>query len=435
MMRFFLLLTSVLFSIQAFAAPVRVSVKDAVSRALRQNGELRAESMVVRQSEADRDRASGEFGLKLDSMLAVGPITGAYGNATIAHEDKDVWGRTFLGNVKLIQPIYTWGRKSDYLSAADRGISVKQAGVRLKESEVSYQVKEAYFGFLYAKSLLDKIQDGKNDLDKVIEKAQKSRKKKDTFQLEIFSNDLVAKQAEVEKYLGLAREGLRLRMGEAEAVLPADDWLQSDDRELKPLDWYLFRARESRPEFSQIHQGIEAKRLLARAEKKALLPVLALGASYEFSDTNVRTPQPGPFAWDPYNKDSVTVGVGLQWTFQWGLAEAKAAKFSAEADELEAKRGFVEDGLLLQVKKAYWEVDEANKRLAAATEAYKTGKRWFTREMAGYAAGLGDTKALVEAYGARASTVKSYLEAIYQHHMAWAALSRATGREIDPIMQ
>jgi outer membrane protein TolC len=416
-------------------AAERLSIKDAIDRALRQNKDLRATMATVLQSEADRDRAAGEFGLKIEGTAAVAPITAAHGDATLAVEDKDTWGRAYIGNFKAIQPLYTFGRKSDYVDAAEHGIRVKQGDVRLREAEVRYQVKEAYYGFLYAKSLLDQIQGGKKDLDGVIEKSEKSKKKRDTFQLQILAQELVAKEAEVEKYLDLAREGLRLRLGESDTIFPKEDWLRSEPRPLHPVDWYLFHAREHRPEFEQLREGVEAKRLLARAEKKALLPVIALGATYEFADTNVRTPQPGPFAWDPYNRDAASIGLGFQWTFQWGLSQAKAAKFAAEASELEAKQAFAQEGLLLEVKKAYWEAGEAATKLAAATEAYKTGKRWFTREMAGFSAGVGETKDLVSAYGARASTTKNYLEAIHEHHLAWARLSRAIGAEVDPLMQ
>ncbi len=432
----------VLISLSVVGAPCvslaqssRISLKDAIDRALKQNQEIRATQYTVLQSVADRDRAAGEFGLKIDGLAGVGPITAAEGDATFAQEHKDIWGRTYIANFKLIQPIYTFGRKSDYLEAAEHGIRVKEGDVRLRQSEVRYQVKEAYYGFLYAKSLLDQIQGGKKDLDEVIKKSEK-RKKRDLYQLEILAQELVSKEAEVEKYLDLAREGFRLRVGESGTIFPDEDWLTSESRSLNPLDWYLFQAREHRPEFDQLREGVAAKRLLARAEKKALLPVVAIAGEYDFADTNVRTHQPRPFAWDPYNRDFVSGGIGLKWTFQWGLAEAKSAKFTAEADELEAKQAFAQEGLLLEVKKAYWEAAEAAKRLTAATEAYKTAKRWFTREMAGYAAGLGESKNLVDAYGARASTTKEYLEAIHEHHLAWARLSRAVGTEVDPaIMQ
>ena len=120
--------------------------------------------------------------------------------------------------------------------------------------------------------------------------------------------------------------------------------------------------------------------------------------------------------------------------FQWGLQEAKAAKYFAEAEELEFKQQFAQKGIEADVRRAYLEVEEAEAKLKAATEAYKTGKKWLTGELIGFGSGLGTSQGLVEAYTAKADTTRTYYEAVYRHHMAWAGLSKAVGREVDPIL-
>ncbi len=432
MMRTFLLLLC--FSASAHAE--KVELREAIQRAMDWNGEVRAQKKVEIQAEADRDRAKGEFGWRLQGLTAVAPITKAEGNATFAQEDKNVWGRTYIGKYEFIQPLYSFGRDRDYLDAAERGILVKAGDTRLKESEVRFQVKEAYWGYQAAASFLDQISDGRKDVDKVREDQAKRRSKQDSWRLDILSDQLRAKEAEAKKYLELARGGLSLRVGATQgSVVPKNDWISADTRELKTLDHYLELARQNRAEFRQIELGIEAKSLLAKAEMKSLLPVIALGAQYEFADTNVRTAQLGPFAWDPYNREALSLGVGFKIDIQWGLAQAKSARYRAEAEELEAKLPWAHEGLLLEVKRAYWDLEAATTRLDAATSAYKTSKKWINREMAAFSAGLGKSDQLVEAWGSRAETVKEYLESIYGHHMAWAALSRAVGTEVDPLLR
>jgi outer membrane protein TolC len=165
-----------------------------------------------------------------------------------------------------------------------------------------------------------------------------------------------------------------------------------------------------------------------------MFPILALVASYEMADTNVRPHQPGVFAYDPYNRETWTLGVGFKIDFQWELQDAKAAKLRAEAEELEAKEVYAKQGIEVDVRRAYLGLKEAEERLEAATEAYKTGKKWLTGEAIAFGSGLGGVQGLVEAYGARAETAKSYFEAVFRHHMAWADLSRAVGKEIDPLL-
>lgn len=411
-------------------------MKEALDRASNQNQELAAQRLQIKQAEQDIRRVGGEFGPRLEALAGIGPITKATGNATNSVEDKSSFGRMLLGKLSLTQPLYTWGRKDNYYNAATAGVHVKEAEAAGKAEEVRFQVKEAYHGFQLANSLRDFIEGGKAELEKALEKKSKNKKEtKDDYRLEIFLSEVQSREAEVKKYFELAKEGLALRVGAERGAIEAKDaWLIPEKREKQGVDYYVSLARGDRAEFRQLSEGIFAKRSLAKAEKKALLPTLVFLASYELADTNVRTHQPGVFAYDPYNKEIWTLGVGLKLDFQWSLQDAKASKLRAEAEELEAKEVFAKRGIETEVRKAYLELEEAETRLEAAKAAYATGKKWLTGEVMRYSSGLGGAQGLVDAYGARAETTKTYFEAVYRHHMAWAALSKAVGREVDPIL-
>jgi outer membrane protein TolC len=431
------LLLSLLLSAPGHAAVEKVGLRDALARAGSRNAELRAQRVEVEQAEAEVGRARGEFGPHLEGLLGIGPITKADGNSTFVVEDKDVWGRTLFGKISLTQPLYTWGRKSDYETAARAGVRVKEAESTLKENELRYEVKEAYYGYQLANSLRDFIAGGKEELEKAIAKRKGKRKgqAKDDYRLDIFLHDVEGREAEVTKYFELAKEGFALRIGAPRGtVVPKDEWLLPEPRERKPAEHYVELARAKRPEFRQLRDGILAKKSLARAEQKANIPMFGLLASYEAASTNVRTPQPGVFSYDPYNHKTTSAGVGFKWDFQWELANAKAAKYRAEAEELELKEAYAQQGIETEVRKSYLELVEAESRLKSATEAYKTGKKWLTGEAIGFSSGLTGAKGLVDAYGARAETAKNYFESLYRFDMAWAALSKAVGTEVDPVM-
>ncbi len=430
----FLLLS--LLAMPALAATEKLALPVAIERALSQNGELRSQRMQIDQASEEIGRARGEFGPRIEGLLGIGPITKAEGNATFVREDTSTWGRTLFGKISLVQPLYTWGRKANYENAARAGMHVKVAEATLQENQLRYEVKEAYFGYQLANSLRDFIEGGKAELQKAIDKrkAKKKEPQKEGLKLEIFLREVEGREAEVRKYLALALEGFALRVGAVRgAVVPKEEWLLPEPREKKPADYYVNLARRSRPEFRQLTEGIFAKRSLAKAEEKALYPVLGFMASYEASETNVRTPQPGVFSYDPYNHKTTSAGIGFKWDFQWELQTSKAAKLRAEAEELEIKEGYAKQGIETEVRKAWLELEEAEARLKAATEAYKAGKKWLTGEAIGFSSGLGSAKDLVEAYGARAETTKTYFEALFRHQMAWASLSRAVGTEVDPV--
>jgi outer membrane protein TolC len=429
-------LITLLLLLPQIASAEALSLKEALLRAEKQNQELVAQRLQIKQAEQDIRRVGGEFGPHLEALAGIGPITKATGNATNAVEDKSSFGRMLLGKLSLTMPLYTWGRKDNYGNAAKAGVQVKEAEALQKTEDVRFQVKEAYHGFQLANSLKDFIEGGKAELEKALaKKPAKKKETKDDYKLEIFLSEVQSREAEVKKYFELAKEGLALRVGmERGTIETKDAWLIPEKRQKREIDYYVSLARGGRAEFKQLAEGIFAKRSLAKAEKKALWPALVFLASYELGDTNVRTHQPGVFAYDPYNKEIWTLGVGFKLDFQWGLAESKSDKLRAEAEELEAKEVFAKQGIETEVRKAYLELEEAEVRLEAAKAAYATGKKWLTGEVIGYSSGLAGAQGLVEAYGARAETTKTYFEAVYRHHMAWAALSKAVGQEVDPIL-
>ncbi len=436
MLRLFLPLVCLLAPGPALAVE-KLALKEAIDLAIAKNGDLASQRKQIEAAGFEVGRASGEFGPRLEGLLGVGPITKAEGNATFVTEDTDVWGRMVFGKITFTHPLYTWGRKNNYESAARAGVKVKEAETQIHENQLRFEVKEAYYGYQLANSLRDFIAGGKAELLKSMEKRKGKRKDpgKEEYRLEIFLREVESREAEVVKYFELAKEGFALRVGTGRgSALPKEEWLLPEPRERKTSEHYVELARQFRPEFKQVREGIFAKKNLARAEHKALWPVLGLMASYEAAQTNVRTPQPGVFSYDPYNHRTTSLGVGFKWDFQWELANAKADKYRAEAEELELKEDYAKQGIEVEVRKTYLELVEAEDRLKAATEAYKTGKKWLTGEAIGFSSGLGSAQGLVEAYGARAETAKNYFEALYRHDLAWASLSRVVGTEVDPIL-
>lgn len=414
---------------------IEINIHTALKRGLSDNQNIASIRARVNQAKADVDRVSGEFGPRIQLKAGVGPMTRATGNAISSTVDTSDWGAIVLGSVEVTQPLWTFGRKDDYERAAEHGVDAKKAEVAKEEDKLRYEIKEAYYGLLYAMTLLEFIQDGKRDFKEVTAK-QKKLSREDRYKLEIFSATLDSKEAEVERAYAYAKRGLSLLTGVpvGRGVRPEEEWIDWEEREIQPLTYYLSIAAKKNTDLRQLSAGIVAKRSLARAESKGAFPVVAMLLKFDYAYTDMREEQQSVFAHDPFNDQSLVFGVGISWDFQWGLASAKSSKHRAEALELELQQNYARDGIFVLVEKAWLELKEAKTKLLAAERASKAGKKWLSRQMIGMSAGLGNTEKLVEAYQARAVTLKDYYEAIYRHHMAWAALSQVVGQEIDPYI-
>jgi outer membrane protein TolC len=155
-----------------------ITLREAIDRAMISNLEVRSQRKQEKQADADVSRVAGEFGLRVEGLLGVGPITKATGNALTAVEDKSTIGKIIIGKLTLTKPVFSWGRKGDYEDAARSGVQVKIAESQLKEAEVRYEVKEVYYGYQLANSFRDFIEGGKSELKKALE--ARGKKKKDS---------------------------------------------------------------------------------------------------------------------------------------------------------------------------------------------------------------------------------------------------------------
>ena len=187
-----------------------------------------------------------------------------------------------------------------------------------------------------------------------------------------------------------------------------------------------------RPEFTQLTNGIAAKRALLEAERTNKFPIFFVGGMLTFAYSNVRTGQQSAFAYDPYNRSTGGVGAGVQWTWDFATTLANEAAIRVEIDELEKREIYAKAGFRMELKKVIANLNESRERLTTSRDAFQIGRRWLVSETMGYSIGLTEIKNLVDAYLARAKTAQDHWEAIYKLNMGWAELSKVVGREVTP---
>ena len=86
-----------------------------------------------------------------------------------------------------------------------------------------------------------------------------------------------------------------------------------------------------------------------------------------------------------------------------------------------------------QVKKAFWELEQAVEGLKLAEERKKIAKKWFVSSAMGWSIGLTKAKDLLEALEGDGKAKRNYIETIFAHNMALARLSQAVGKEITSL--
>jgi outer membrane protein TolC len=342
-------------------------------------------------------------------------------------------------DVKLVQPLWDFGKISAGVSAAEAGVVVttgRQDGAR---ADIELNVRKAYWGLKLARELRDMLDEGAGYLDSAQKKIEKqlasgdgSATVTDRLRLRTLRTEIEVRLLEAKRLEEVARSGLRALLG----FEPQED-LDVDDQDFEPLEvperplaYYEDEARQSRPEVRTLDYAVKAKRALALLEHRKLYPDLVLIAQLSFAYAPTIDAPQNAFANNPFNGYGGGVAAALRLPLDFGPKLARGDRTRADADEIEARREEALGGVGYEVSKAYLELSEAETRIGEVSKGEKAGKAWVAAVTQSFAVGLADARdfsdALLQSFKMRTFA----LQAVYDLNVSVAALSRATGAPV-----
>jgi len=434
------------------AAPRRLvlSVNDVVERAVRRSPEVAStqydvEAFLGKKMQADSARlpqftAIGVLGPSPAATRAPRSGESVALNSINAREGQvdHIFVRTdFL----LIQPLYTFGLISNLRAAAAHGVNAQKAAVDKTATEVALKVREAYYGLVLARELHAHLGDLHEQLLKAADREQMLVEggfaaEQDLFKLKTFQGELEKNLHLTQRLQDIAQEALRVwtGVGPATAVEPADGKLGAELKPLPPPEEFVREARQKRPEFTQLREGIKAKQALAEAERARAWPMLFFGiqgsAAWAPNRDAIRN---NAYVTDPLHHAYAGPVLGLKYDLDFGITRGRVKEAEAEVGKLQALQAYADEGIPLQVQKAYGELEEARKNVEALDRANDYARKWVVTAVANSDLGIGDTKDLADAVLAMAKSRADYLQALFGYHMGLARLDNAAGRDLDEI--
>ena len=423
----------------ATAAAQALSLKECVSRALANAPELGEAQADLALSEAKLSEAKGHRYPQIDFLGLTGPVPRARGNQ-VESPDKinstGHWTWFERGDATLVQPIYTFGKISHSMSAARHGMEVEKARKEQKRNEIALKVKEYYYGVLLARELKQLLGEVRDDLggardkaNKLLEQNSSNVEEADLYKLDAFSGEVRKYLAEASKGETLALSALKAKIG-----LPAEAQLELTDTRLLrmedpigELNAYLTRAKEKRPEFRQVSEGLQARKELVAAAKAARYPDIFLGANLSLAYSPGRDRVTNPWVPDEFNHYWGGVALGVKWKLDFGITSAKVAQEQAQYDRLISTKYFAEENIPLQINKYYDEGVEAATSMEATKGGYESSKKWAVTAIANFDFGIGPAKEIFDSLQQYAKMRGAYFQSIYNYNLALANLSYATG--------
>jgi outer membrane protein TolC len=425
--------------------PHRYTLDELIKRALATSPEVRASRTAVVVAQARKTQADGARFLQIDLDGGLGPSPRARGTVENGSPDSKnhpvingVFGR---GELKAVQPLYTFGLIAGLREAADQGVRVEEERVRETAAEMTMRIKRLYYGKLLTADLLALIDEVTDDLDTAIDNIQKRLAKgapnadeTDVYKLQAYRAIAREAQKTVSKDADLATMALRTF-----ADLPAGDTVELDakglpipERDPGVESDNIRTALELRPEIRQARAGVRATAALEHAERSLFFPQLGLVVEGYYAKATNRDFQTNPFIFDPLN-DRLVVGVlGVKYHLDFGITIGRIRQAAAEHRLIEDKLAFAEQGIPLQVRLALREVAEVRETVHVTDEGSHSARQWVVAAKASYDFGVGDARDLAQAVELYARLRSDHLLAIHRFNLALAELDRVTGRGPPP---
>ncbi len=411
-----------------------------IRRALQAAPELGESRADIELAKSKLDEAKSHRFPQIEFLGLMGPVSKARGNQIYSPDRIDhLHGITIFtrGDATIVQPLYTFGKISERMDAATHGIEVDRAKKVQKENEIALKVKEYYYGLLLARELKELVTEVGETLDKARDTARKLLDKGspnvdtlDIYKLDAFSGEVRKFLEEAKKGESLALAALRVQAG-----LPPDAAFDIATLRLAPeegenvddLSAYLETAKAKRPEYRQLKEGLQARSALVKAARADYFPDLFLGGYLSGAYAPDRDRVTNPWVPDDFNHLWAGIALGVKWKLDFGITSAKIAQEQARYNRLLSTNDYANGNIPLQIRKAYLELKEAEKSIAATKDAYGNAKKWAVSAVANFDMGIGPAKEIFDALQNYARMRADYFQSIYNLNMSRANLAYAIG--------
>lgn len=389
----------------------RFTLESAISYALTHNP-------LIKRTIIDQDRAQLLIkGARAKTILPVFSLSGQTGiipeargdifSSPDKQTDLNGWGPFYKLDLKLIQPIFTFGRSSLYIEAASKASRLQQLKNRLEVENLKLSVIYAYWAVLSAKkteSMAEELRQDYNKLQEEVEKRLHSEDSEvdDADLLEVKSNRFRIEEIYIRSRTNRleAEKTLNTLLGRTiEAILDVSP------EKIPKLEISQPQVIEAADSFLLKHHGIQSLKValqvvqtkinLTVSQKNPLI-FLAGGASYAFAPK--REDQNNPFVLDNFNYFSLGAFIGLEWELNFFQKNIETTRYQLEKKSMEKDLNLLQSQIKLEILNTFTKVKESWDLLKQARNSLKSSKTWVRLSMDNWDMGIGEVDRIIRAY-------------------------------------
>jgi outer membrane protein TolC len=321
----------------------------------------------------------------------------------------------------VTQPIYTSGRITAGIAAAESQLSANRADLDRTRLDVKISVAECYVAVLSATKFVDvarskvfSLTSHRRDVGNLFAKGLVS--KNDLLAAEVALADAQQKALDVTNKLEVARAAYNRALGRplTENVQLAELW---DDGIRPDANNLTAQAVQQRPELATLAAQARALQQEAESERGKTGPQVQVQGGYLYQQDRYIDPN-----------GIAGVMVGVQWNaLDMGRARSRASALSDKAEALIRLRRDAESMIALEVRQRWLELETARQRVVVARQTTTQADENLRVARDRYQHQMGTNTEVLDAETLRIQAYTNLYDSSYQAVLAGLRLRRAVG--------
>jgi outer membrane protein len=306
--------------------------------------------------------------------------------------------------------------------------NVKRASADLKRAlnDLTLDVKKAYFGALFAKENLRITQAAEAVAKENYDTSENLYREGKNSHFDVSRAKVEWINSKTERIAAQNRFRIALEALRTVLSLPKEQALEvggsfPEEVAEEDLDGLLSRALRDRPELEELRQMKTAGESGVQTARGGYFP--SLNAAYTYTWEGVR---PVADSGDYYKTWTALATLSIP-IFDGSMSRGRLASAKAELEEVRASWEGETEGIVLEVRQAYFSLDDARERLAAQKENVETAKENLRIAQERYALGLLPQLDLKDAELSLIQAETQKALALFDYNIARSALDRAVG--------
>ena len=371
-------------------------------------------------------------------------IPGGYGPPNFPAYDTDFsnWNIFYKVKIEAFQPLYTFGKLSNLVSAATNGVVAKDLQINIEKRELVHKIKTVYFGLVMGYSALDLMDEVKDKLiaskkrvEKLLTKHSAEVTELDLMKLKVFEADMDKRYIDVRGDIDTGKRAMMVLFGKEpdSGIEIKDSSLNPVQADVRSIEDYYGLAMGNRSELKQLNAVIEIRKSMMKVARSDFFPTLFLGGQFDYAKAPGRESYDNPYLNDKFNTLSGGAALGLNFNLNYFLTNTRYRQAKAELNKTLSQNEMARNAVLLEVRDGYEDLVGSKQQIDITREGFKNARSWMTSAYLSFDMGTVPTKDLIEAFVAYTKTKMEYLISIFSFNIATSKLSKATDTEVAKI--